>query len=40
MGEGWFSSVVKEFFYYVHLDDGEVMDFALETAYCPVKVIS
>ena len=36
----WFSGVVKEFFYYVQFDDGEVMDFALETGYCPCKVIS
>ena len=36
----WYSSVVKAFFYYVQLDDGEVMDFALEQEYCPCKVIS
>ena len=35
----WFSGVVKEFFYYIQFDDGEVMDFALETGYCPVKVL-
>ena len=36
----WYSSVVKAFFYYVQLDDGEVMDFALEQEYSPCKVIS
>ena len=36
----WYSSVVKAYFYYVQLDDGEVMDFALENDYCPCKVIS
>ena len=36
----WYSSVVKAYFYYVQLDDGEVMDFALEEEYCPAKVIS
>lgn len=35
----WFSSVVKVYFYYVQFDDGEVMDFALENPYCPVKVL-
>ena len=39
MSDAWFSSVVKAFFYYVQLDDGEVMDFALEEQYCPCKVL-